>query len=226
LIVTAASKTKIRGVRALVVIDDKPLAAMLGDAENPAHTEWQDRSGHFKEKYDHGPWTLTYVKNAPSALVQMLTRADDSADVDALKDIFFIVQPPTPEEKSKAKVKKPQPGPDWIPPDPPEETTSRRLKVSQISGGFVVQPASPGFSGDRVRIVAAYDVRRGNPFNKYQKADFELHKPPMQVESQNLEILESEENSIVASPSNSDFKITIKGFDPSRDLRIRATVED
>jgi len=199
---------------------------MLGDAENPAHTEWQDRSGHFKEKYEHGPWTLTYIKSAPSALVQMLTRSDDSADVDALKDVFFLVQPPTPEEKRKAKNKKPQPGPDWVPPDPPQPAASKRLKVTQIAGGFTVQPASATFSAEKIRITTAYEVRRGNAFTKYQVADFEFPKAPIEIDPEHVEVLESEENCLVVAPSGPDFKVTIKGFDPSRDLRVRATVEE
>ena len=38
LIVTDAVKTKLNGVYAIAVIDYKPLATFLGDAENPAHT--------------------------------------------------------------------------------------------------------------------------------------------------------------------------------------------
>src|SRR5262249_27565323 len=30
-----------RGIRSLVVVEDRPLATLLGDSENPAHTQWQ-----------------------------------------------------------------------------------------------------------------------------------------------------------------------------------------
>ena len=36
------------GVRAIVYVRDRSLSALLGDSENPAHTEWQERSVHFK----------------------------------------------------------------------------------------------------------------------------------------------------------------------------------
>jgi len=117
LIVTDAVKTKSRGVRALVVVHDKPLATLLGDAENPAHTEWQSRSTHFKDRYIHGASTLSYVKNSVGALVQMLAQSKGQQDFSVLQDVFFLAQPPTPEEKRKTKVVKPKPGEE--PPTPP-----------------------------------------------------------------------------------------------------------
>jgi hypothetical protein len=82
-----------RNIRALIVIDDKALAQILGDAENPAHTEWQDRSETFKNKYDHGPYTLRFVKNSAANLIRTLTAASQEKDRDLLKHLFFVVQP-------------------------------------------------------------------------------------------------------------------------------------
>ena len=38
---------KISGMRAIVLIDDKNLSNLLGDSENPAHTQWQKDSQNF-----------------------------------------------------------------------------------------------------------------------------------------------------------------------------------
>ncbi len=50
-----ASRT--RKVRALVVVEDEALATLLGDSENPAHTQWQKDSSNYKGKYIYGPRT-------------------------------------------------------------------------------------------------------------------------------------------------------------------------
>ncbi len=70
-------------------IDDAPLARLLGDAENPAHTDWDDSSSHFKGKYINGPATLRFVKNTVAEICQMLAR-DPSEEDPLLLDVFPI----------------------------------------------------------------------------------------------------------------------------------------
>jgi len=49
------------GIRSLVVVEDKPLSTLLGDAENPAHTQWQRDSSNFRGKYDYDVACLRFV---------------------------------------------------------------------------------------------------------------------------------------------------------------------
>lgn len=53
------------GVRAIVMVRDRALSGLLGDSKNPAHTEWQERSPRFEQRYGHGPYTLRSVRVAP-----------------------------------------------------------------------------------------------------------------------------------------------------------------
>lgn len=222
LIVTDAVKNKTRGVRALVVISDKPLATMLGDAENPAHTEWQERSANFKDRYLHGRSTLSYVKTSVTSLVQILTQSKGEEDYSVLQDIFFLAQPPTPEDKRKTKKIKPKPGmePPITPPLPPPAPPV--LRVSQVSGGFTIVANK---SAVQARVIAAYEIRRGNAFKRYQPADFELDKAPIQVQAENTEIMELSGNTLVVGPLQAGSKVTVTGFDGLRDLAVRATAE-
>ena len=71
-----------RDVYAIVAIDDPPLSGFLGDAENPAHTEWSEETSHFKGKYVNGAATLRFIRNAVSDLCQMLAEAADDDDPD------------------------------------------------------------------------------------------------------------------------------------------------
>ena len=79
-----------RDVYAIVTVDDAPLTGFLGDAENPAHTEWSEETSHFKGKYVNGAATLRFVRNAVSDLCQMLAEAADDDDPELLLDVFSI----------------------------------------------------------------------------------------------------------------------------------------
>jgi hypothetical protein len=60
-----------RGIRALVVVEDKPLATMLGDAENPSHTQWQKECSNYKDKYSFGPSNIEVVNWGPASIAEM-----------------------------------------------------------------------------------------------------------------------------------------------------------
>jgi hypothetical protein len=55
-----------RGIRSFVVADAGALGTLLGDAENPAHTEWQSQGENFRGKYIYGPAFLDFVTKAGS----------------------------------------------------------------------------------------------------------------------------------------------------------------
>jgi len=226
LIVTDAVKIKLSGVESLVVIDDKPLATMLGDAENPAHTEWQPRSAHFRGRYHHGERTLAYVKNSVAQLVQLLTTSKEESDPAALADIFFLPKPPEPEEIRKDTIKKPKPGEKPpappVPPEPPEV----RIRVTKLSGGFAVHGVGDGPPPDRVVVRVAYEIRRGNPFKRYQTADFELEKTPIEIVADGAAPMEISGNRLVVGDLKPGFKVAVTGFDSARDLVARAVAEE
>jgi hypothetical protein len=82
-----------RGIRLIVSIRDRSLSTLLGDSENPAHTEWQERSVKFKDRYHHGPFTLRYLKSVPRELVRLLTRPSEGRDYALLKQLFSLDVP-------------------------------------------------------------------------------------------------------------------------------------
>ncbi len=212
-----------RGVRALVVIDDKPLGKLLGDAENPAHTEWQDRSEKFKNKYDHGTYTLRFVKNSVANLIRTLTAASREKDRDLLKDLFFVVQ--ASEEgkdgegtgvlsgrtKRKTPIK---------PPLPPKSTPPVRLE--RIVGGFRVSmnPAVP-VSPRQVTVRLGYAVRNGDSVKRYVPEDFHIESGDFTLESEAADIVSRAENQLVVNLLGPNSNVRLTGFDEHRDLQIR-----
>ncbi len=107
LIISHVKAPSTRSVRSLVIIEDGSLAKLLGDSENPAHTEWQ--KANIKDKYINGPSYITFVANIVSNLVSALSVEENTIDENLLTDIFSL--PITSEEQPKRttedKINKP-----------------------------------------------------------------------------------------------------------------------
>ena len=213
-----------RGIRSLVIVDRGPLGTLLGDSENPSHTQWQKDGSNFKEKYYRGPSYIKFVVDSVAETVRISTQADDDEDKSLLADIFSL--PPLDdedgideeqEEESSAKRGKmteiPKPSPDG----------RARFTVQRVEGGFTIRPATdlPALSV-RIRIRAAYDVRRGNAFSKYNPTDFTLSE--LSVELEGGRITSKQDNVLVVEAETHGFFVTVRGFDRNRDVRVSANV--
>lgn len=224
-----------RGVRALVRIRDRALSALLGDSENPAHTEWQERSPKFKDRYRHGATTLRYVRNVPRELVRVLTRPAEGRDFTLLRQMFSLELPKeaelaAPVSRLGAVGAGGEPGTDGS-----IETIARgpRFVLQKLSGGFRIRGVAGsdggGAHGDTEALPAtivsvAYEVRRGNPFAQYHRLDFDLAQSPIEITAEHAQalVLANDGNTLVLRPQRPDFVLTVRGFDPHRDLRVRA----
>jgi hypothetical protein len=211
-----------RGIRLIVAIRDRVLSALVGDAENPAHTEWQERSLKFKDRYHHGPFTLRYLKNVPREVVRFLTRPSEGRDFALLKQLFAIDLPTEAELKDQTgNLEEPGTGEETE----PEVTTvgkDKAFTLQKLRGGFRVK-GIPSASGQprQAAVWVAYEVRRGNPFRHYQPLDFDLSKAPIEVSARHAKVADCRGNGIVLNPQSPDFQLTVRGFDPQRDIRVR-----
>lgn len=212
-----------KGVRALVVIRDKALSSLVGDSENPAHTEWQERSPKFKDRYRHGAYTLRYIKNVPRELVRLLTRPVEGRDTALLRHLFSLDVPTEAElasphvdvDKSGAGGKLDGDGVDTVGKD-------RQFVLQKLRGGFRVRGVVNGKDVAPAAVVSvAYEVRRGNPFRHYHALDFDLSKPPIEVTTSHATVSAGEGNVLVLRPERPDFVLTVRGFDLHRDLRVK-----
>jgi hypothetical protein len=73
----------------------------------------------------------------------------------------------------------------------------------------------------RAAVWVAYEVRRGNPFRHYQPLDFDLTEPPIEMKGRHVRVTACRDNGIILEPERSQFELTVRGFDPHRDLRVR-----
>jgi hypothetical protein len=199
-----------RPVRALLVADDEPISTFLGDAENPAHSDWSERNDRVRTLYENGASTLRYVKNAIAQIAAMVSAPPAGMARDLLSDIFSIPLQTEDEEPVQATE---------TPQAPVEiEPRAHPVRIIPIRGGFTIQ----GTNG-RGRFVAeaAYRTRIGDPFRKYSPFDFAIGRSGVTVKSDGAAVSAARDNRIEFESERSDFQLTVTGFDTRRDLVVR-----
>ena len=217
-----------RGYRCLVTVRDRPLATLLGDSENPAHTEWQERSRRFKSRYRHGPFTLRYVRNVPRELLRLLTRPAEGRDHGLLRELFALEleqalefdEAGPPCDQTSGEGAEPAPKPEV---EAPNDDTRARLQLDRLDGGFRLTgaPAAGTTPANPVEVEVAYEVRRGNPFSQYHAFDFELDQAPIRVSADHADVIACARNRLVLRPRAGAFRLKVTGFHAARDLRVR-----
>ena len=130
IVITDVRSPQMPGTRSLVVVDDPPLATLLGDAEGVNHTQWQKDSPKFHGRYVFGPDTIRFVTRSAYEIIQRLHAAETKGDPKLLLDIFFLPADEGPTEQKK----KPVPGkPETTDEPPPDDTSS---SASEVSAGI------------------------------------------------------------------------------------------
>lgn len=202
-----------RPVATLFIAEDEPLCEFLGDCETPAHTNWNERTEDFKEKYRNGTRILRFIKKSLNRIVSILDEPPRERQVDFLKEIFSI--PVAPEEREERPEEEVTPPP---PPPPPQEPL---FNISQISGGFTVT-LNPKRTDARFPFHAvlriAYDTRRGNPFAQFEPFDFDVGGGSITLNSQDCNILRRERNVLEIEITGENFRVEVGGFDTTRDI--------
>ncbi|OUJ18769.1 hypothetical protein AMET1_0420 [Methanonatronarchaeum thermophilum] len=230
-----------RPVAGMLVADDELISTFLGDAEEPAHTKWNERTEGFRERYNKPIGTIRFIRNSMRDIAEVLRKSSSETFESLLNDVFYLTARENEEEKSEEKVdtvpeiepdidkqseivskeKHTKPmttNPTKIPSIPPSE---KLFNISQIENGFYIT-----YTGDNeylpveAEIKAAYDVDRGNPFNRYSKFDFKFSNDEIEIKISDGEKVNFENNSIHFKAIKKGFKLEITGFDPNRDLII------
>lgn len=90
--ITITDIKKIEGfpVRSLFIAEDEAIAKFLGDAETPAHTNWNERTEGFAEKYEHARRKLRFITKGVSSIISYIYLPPKELKKDFLKDIFYV----------------------------------------------------------------------------------------------------------------------------------------
>ena len=202
---------KSRPVYSLFSAEDTSIASFLGDSETPSHSEWNERTEGFKDRYKHAVRTLRFIKNSVSKIVSILDQTPTLIQEDFLKEVFYVPITQDEEESEKTKTETPNP---VIPPNSP------LFDIREVKGGFKLSLSKDGVKKIpiKARVSVAYDVRRGNPFKQYDVHDFDLGSNTMTILYNGCRINHKEKNTIELEVLSENFYLEIRGFDINRDL--------
>jgi hypothetical protein len=230
IIISDVRGRRAREIRSLVIIDDKPLATMLGDSENPAHTQWQKDGSNFKGRYTYGSAVISFVTDSVGELLAIINRRSDQADP-TLTVEFFSIEPPEAEDETAESIRrrrqstKGEGTPDG---DIEIEARPTRLRIARTEGGFLVlQGSSPPAFPYLIEVRCAYDIRAGNPLKKWDPADFILGLADVTVVCEGAaSILQIKGNWALLRIDGEEFRARFLGFDVNRDVYVRAEARE
>lgn len=220
-----------RGLRALLLVEEKNLSALLGDAEGPAHTEWGTGEVRPEQGYRRWKRRVTFVRNAIAQLDAILSPAPTELSEDWLQDIFSIERPQPGGAKKKRRTDRVVQR-DPVPPPEIKPGRPRGYSLTQISGGFRLKGvAREAGTPRRLRVTAAYDLEGGNPFKAYNTIDFRFDEgkcEPLKISHSGMSIAERSNNTLTVLPTSDEFLLEVTGFDAVRDLvvSVREETED
>lgn len=229
LIISNVTSGRANGFATIIRIDKGALANLLGDSENPAHTEWQSTSHNFKDKYTCGASNIKFVAEFASELLRRVHSSSSQIDKEILRAYF---NDPGPETQTDSKPpldlpKPPNSTPEIRPilTDPPliPVTTGRvRVSITPLTDGFTATVTGWQIdSSNQLELRVAYETAKGDPFSRYQKHDFDFSHNLIKREIEAGVIISAKENRVILGISGPDFKITFTGFDVNRDLIVR-----
>lgn len=230
IIVSDVRGRRTREIRSLVVVEDGPLAEMLGNSENPAHTQWQKDGSKFKGYYTYGSAVIDFVTDSVGKLLSIINKASQEPDP-ALTIDFFSVEPVgdlQETEDSETEQSRKKHGDDAEHPKPEIEPRPTRIAIHHFTTGFTVESgAKPPAVPFILEVRCAYETRNGNPLKKWDAADFVLDDGPLSINlSGAVRIITRHGNRMVLRVDGHEFRVSVGGFDTSRDLYVRADVKE
>lgn len=213
--IPAAGRWRRRDLRALVVVEAGALSTLLGDAENPAHTDWIASAERVKREYERGYSTINFVKHSVAKLMDLLAQSVREVDRDWLGDVFSVSAPSKSDGGSdSSRRKRRTPIPDIDPP-----TRPRLFRLTELQGGFAIRGTTEG-EVDLATVRVAYDLADGNAFKAWSPHDFQLSDPSITIAAESCEVERVGGNRIWFKPQNSSFELRVTGFDERRDIRV------
>jgi hypothetical protein len=226
LITVPAEADRIRAPGSYVALlaQDDPLVEFLGDAEGPAHVDWNANATLVNERWKNAGGRLSEVRAAPRKLVELLAPALAEEDPDALIDELSIESELRAARLPSEKTRKPKDGKGKVPDDLPAAKPKWRLQKRQ--GGFALS-SGPGLEEAdlpmRLRVRAAFDVPAGDPFKRHHRLDFDLDGGPgVSITPEGATVVAEDAKTVIVTAEGAPFRVNFEGFDARRDLVVEA----
>jgi hypothetical protein len=212
-----------RPVRGLLVAEEEPVTEFLGDAEPPAHTDWNERTEGFKGKYDDAARKLRFIRRSMAQIVSILDSPPQERQRDFLKDVFSVPEKEQNLPAANEKKAGPLPTPSANPPQP----NPPLFRIDGKDNGIRITLADKDTKLPlNAKVEVAYDTSTGNPFKQYNPNDFDLTGNQISIKTEGCKVLRTEKNTIRVKVTDADFKLTVSGFDIRRDLLVDGKKEE
>jgi hypothetical protein len=239
LLISGVRSKAVPGCTSLVLVEKGALATMLGDAENPAHTEWSAKSQNFRDRYRYGSAMLGFVSGFPADLHKAVTTEPARVDRAMLLDLFHDSGPELPQDDGDETEVPPEPIDDADSGDdagdnddaggstpPPELPKLPRLttpyRIHDLEDGFTISSTGCGWPADSdMRIRCAYITSKGSALKKYNRVDFDFARTKLQVQLAGATVIKADANLLTLRIHEADFQVKVTGFDKNRDLEVR-----
>lgn len=199
-------------VRGAMIAAESSIATFLGDAENPAHTRWNENAERLRKNWYRPHLTLRAVRHSLRNLHRTLAEEDQTVDKTALVKFFSV---PARSDRGGGGKKKFHRLRDTVLP----------WRIEPRKGAFrlVHTEETPGLAlPTDVRVLVAYDTALGDPFRLYEKYDFDLaDRNTLGLEVNGAQLADVDSNAITLRLTDPSFVVTVSGFDVNRDLVVR-----
>ncbi len=212
---TEGKKINFPDSHAALVATDELISRLLGDAENPAHTQWNERAEKLRLGWESGSSVLRRIRAALPELYALVAERIERDDPLALLEFFSV-----PKSEHRGETQPITGRPNNLPPPTPKP-----FRIEKRVGGFAILPnggVRPDQFPMQLQIRCAYDILSGNPYKRYSEYDFSFYRHPLQITKENADCWPTQGNELDVIARKPDFKVEVSGFDPNRDLIIEA----
>ncbi len=228
IVIPSANSALIRDHLVLVLVDSGPLANLLADAEGPAHEKWSEKTDKFRMNYPvgKGGQLLTFIRKSPSELLFKIKGSGSDRDSTTFANFFPLPGIQNLGTDGKTQKKKGD-GENSLKPVVIEIPRSLQIFfVDESPNGFSIKSTSdnPTLIGKRIYIKVAYKVRNGDAFSKWQEIDFDLSLKKPRLDGCLVRAVRG--NQVILEITGRKFKAIWGGFDPIRDLDIKADLTE
>jgi hypothetical protein len=230
LIISNVKCNRLNGFVAIIRVDKGPLATLLGDAEGPAHTEWNGSSRNFKDKYIFGGSAIDFVSNFANEVVHRVYASARQPDRKLLSDVFFNVTRSSdrpahenPDRRKPTQAPNSRNGEASVPQPPLQPRRPKQFNVGELENGFSINSQKGhDLTGRSALVQVAYETTKGDPLKCYQPGDFELLSDPITIEATGCSAhRRPRANEIIIRIEAPQFSLRMRGFDVNRDLFVR-----
>jgi hypothetical protein len=212
---TEGKKVNLPDTHAALVATDEPISKLLGDAENPAHTQWTERAEKLRLGWESGYMALRRVRAALHELYELVAERIERDDPLAFLEFFSI-----PKSDRTGETRPVVGRPEDLPP-----STPKSFRIEKRAGGFAILPNGQVAADQfpmQLLIRCAYDVLSGNPYKRYSEHDFSFYRALFNIVKENADCWPTQGNELDIIARGPDFRVEVSGFDPNRDLIIEA----